>query len=152
MISLEEEYAVKLQEMEQRHQEEIAAIQELNETTAQVVVDDDHDEQAPNPDNAEKELRERKREKARRKLLQKLEQQKQLQEEQERDLAGPSARKQELELLQEQLEPLQLEIMPVASDGHCLYRAVSEQCDQTYLELRTYILLERFSLKTTVRQ
>jgi OTU domain-containing protein 6 len=150
---LEEEYAVKLQEMEQRHEEEMAAIQkELDGTTPQVVDDDDHDEQAPNPDNAEKELRERKREKARRKLLQKLEQQKQLQEEQERDLAGPSARKQELELLQEQLDPLQLEIMPVASDGHCLYRAVSEQCDQTYLELRTYILLERLSLKTTARQ
>jgi glycosyltransferase involved in cell wall biosynthesis len=127
MISLEEEYVVKLQEMEQRHQEELAAIQkELNETTAEVVDVVDDDEQAPNPENAEKERRECKREKARCKHLQKLEQQKQLQKEQERDFEGPSARKQELELLQEQLEPLQLYLVPVASDGHCLYRAVAE--------------------------
>jgi OTU domain-containing protein 6 len=143
MVSLEEEYAAKLQEMEHRHQEELTAVQkELDETNVVVVVDTNNDEQvAPNPEDIEKERRERKREKARCKLLQKREQETQLLLEQKRDLEGPSARKQELELLiQEQLEPLQLEIIPVASDGHCLYRAVAEQCDPTrsYLELRTY--------------
>lgn len=118
--------------MEQRHKGELAAFtepQEIVEKKEQPSVEEDI--------TIDKEAKERKQSKARRKREQQLLKQKQLEEEQERDLEGPSARKEELHIIQTLLTPLGLEIQPVASDGHCLYRAVAEQCaDRNYLELR----------------
>jgi OTU domain-containing protein 6 len=135
LCSLQEEYAIKLQEMEQRHKEELAA---FTETPQEMIVENKMNEpEQEDIINIDKEAKERKQSKARRKREQQLVKQKQLEEEQERDLEGPSARKEELQIIQTLLKPLGLKIQPVASDGHCLYRAVAEQIvDKNYLDLR----------------
>lgn len=121
--------------MKQRHVEELAiyTTQPEEEEMIESVVEtskDDHDV-------VDKEMKERKQNKARRKREQERLKQKQLEAEQERDLAGPSARKEELAQIQLTLQPLGLEIIPVVSDGHCLYRAVANQVEnKDYLELR----------------
>lgn len=140
LCSLEEEYATKLHEMEQRHKEELLALGMTDESQAEEpqasIVD------KTSEDIMDKETKERKQSKARRKREQERLKQKQLQEEQERDLEGPSARKEELEMIQTLLTPLGMAIYPVTSDGHCLYRAVAEQVgNKNYLDLRELCIL-----------
>ena len=147
--SLQEEYTKKLEEMKQRHVEELAIYttqpkeeEEMMESVVETNKEDDN--------VVDKEMRERKQNKARRKREQERLKQKQLEAEQERDLAGPSARKEELAQIQLTLQPLGLEIIPVVSDGHCLYRAVANQVEnKDYRELRKlYIYCIVYCLKT----
>jgi OTU domain-containing protein 6 len=141
--SLEEEYVTKLAEMQERHKQELAALQgdEAPESTC----DEDTEtpaEETPSQqqeEDPEKAARERKQAKVRRKREQQRQKQKELEAEQQKDLAGPSARNDELEILKTKLDPLSLEVVPVASDGHCLYRAVAAQCnDMDYTQMREY--------------
>ncbi len=83
-------------------------------------------------------LREKKQLKARRKREKQREKERQRQLEVARETreAGPSLRQIEIEQLHQQLAPLHLKIEEVKADGHCLYRAVASQCDQTYAEIR----------------
>ena len=135
MGSLQEEYAMKLEEMKQRQEEELSRFAPQKEEEEE----EEEERIVEETTNADKERIERKQNKARRKREQERLKQKQLQEEQERDLAGPSARKEELCQIQLVLQPLDLEIVPVTSDGHCLYRAVANQVGNTdYMELRKF--------------
>jgi len=58
--------------------------------------------------------------------------------EQAQNEAGPSARDLECQAIQAVLEPKKLTIQEVASDGHCLYRAIGEQCRLNYQDVREY--------------
>ena len=145
-LSLEEEYVTKLTELQERHKQELAALQgddappEESTTTADAKDSTitPPQQQEEEVEDAEKAARERKQAKARRKRQVQREKEKQLDAERERDLAGPSARTDELAVLKIKLDPLSLKVKPVASDGHCLYRAVAAQCgdDIDYSQVR----------------
>lgn len=124
--------------MKERHEKELAAGEDANadeQPTSPAA-----DTSATEEEDAERAARERKQEKARRKREAQRQKQKELEEEQAKDLAGPSARNTELAVLKTKLDPLSLKIEAVASDGHCLYRAVASQCndDADYSQIRKY--------------
>jgi OTU domain-containing protein 6 len=106
----------------------------------------DDEEQEDNDDNVEEDAglsaKERKQAKARRKKERQREKdlQRQLDLELEVANAGPSARHIETQQLMAILEPLNLKVSEVAADGHCLYRAVGAQTNQSFEELREYFL------------
>lgn len=100
-----------------------------NTTTTLEIVDPD-----------EEEARQRKRDKAQRKKeKQRLKELQKLAEEEEIAAnAGPNMRNVELEEIQGHLRPLQFQVVPVAADGHCLYRAVGAQTQKEYMDVRKY--------------
>jgi len=73
----------------------------------------------------------RKREKAREK-----ERERQRQIDEETANAGPLPRDVENSHIESQLRPLNLKIVDVEADGHCLYRAVAAQCNSNYVDMR----------------
>jgi OTU domain-containing protein 6 len=148
--SLQEEYTKQLEEMKQRHVEELAIYTTQPNEEEEEMIESVVETNKEDDDDVKKEMKERKQNKARRKREQERLKQKQLEAEQERDLAGPSARKEELAQIQLTLQPLGLEIIPVVSDGHCLYRAVANQVEnKDYRELRKlYIYCIVYCLKT----
>lgn len=72
----------------------------------------------------------RKREKAREK-----ERQREKEIEEETANAGPSQKTLEIEILMQRLEPLGLTIRDVEADGHCLFRAVANECGKDFKEI-----------------
>ena len=147
--SLEEEYDTKLEELQKRQKQELASSQgehtddEQPDTAAAANVESEppaHEQQEEEED-PQKAARERKQAKVRRKREQQRQKQKELEAEQDKDLAGPSARNDELEILKSKLDPLSLKVIPVASDGHCLYRAVAAQCqNMDYSQMREFTM------------
>lgn len=135
---MEQEYASKLTEMQERHKQELAALQGDDEEPLQKDKTEEETTQVEEKEDPDRAARERKQAKARRKREAQRQKQKELEEEQARDLAGPSARSQELDILKTKLDPLNLKIDTVAADGHCLYRAVASQCedDAEYTQIR----------------
>mmetsp|Transcript_16352 Transcript_16352/g.29546 ORF Transcript_16352/g.29546 Transcript_16352/m.29546 type:complete len:191 (+) Transcript_16352:45-617(+) len=134
---LEDEYETKLSDMKERHEQELSAFDNANADEQPTPAPDITN---PTEEDAEQAARERKQEKARRKREAQRQKQKELEEEQAKDLAGPSARNHELAVLKSKLDPLSLKIETVASDGHCLYRAVAAQCSDgsDYTRIREY--------------
>lgn len=134
-----------MKELQERHQQELAALQgdDNQDAAAAVVEETTPTTQEEEVVDKEKEARERKQAKARRKKEAQRQKQRELEEEQAKDLAGPSARSQELDVLKTKLDPLSLKIQTVTADGHCLYRAVAAQCDDgtDYSQIREYSLL-----------
>lgn len=129
--------------MKERHEQELAALQDANANYQQPTPPADTavtNQATEEEEDAERAARERKQEKARRKRQAQRQKQKELEEEQAKDLAGPSARNNELAVLKTRLDPLSLKIETVASDGHCLYRAVAAQSndDADYSQIREY--------------
>lgn len=141
LAALEEEYANKLTELQAKHQAELAAAAPEGGDAPAAADSKDEEEPSISPEEQEAERKRlAKQAKARAKREKQRQVQLELEQEQERDLNDPtSARKQELAILEEKLKPLQFQIAPVASDGHCLYRAVASQLGKggdSYTEIR----------------
>lgn len=130
--------------MKERHEQELSAFEDANADEQPTPAPDITN---PTEEDAEQAARERKQEKARRKREAQRQKQKELEEEQAKDLAGPSARNDELAVLKSKLDPLSLKIESVASDGHCLYRAVASQCSDgsDYTRIREYQYLNYYT-------
>ncbi len=159
---VEQEFAVKLQEIESKHCQELEqlggedsnapVVNDAAEVTVEsgvtgvtgvtaTVKKEDSTELEDNEHSSSLSLmteKERKLEKARRKK----EKQRQKELEKERELeeiaanAGPNMRVVEMEQIQSTLTPLQLTIREVAADGHCLYRAIGEHTQNDYQQVR----------------
>ena len=114
--------------MEDRHKVELsqAAAPETNATPPE-----SEPRETIDADQAEKE---RKQEKARKKRAKQREKEKQREQEiaEETAKAGPSPRDVEMEIIQQQLTPLNMKISEVAADGHYLYRSVAAQANSDY--------------------
>jgi len=149
LYSVEAEYATKESELKERHAAEIAALQSGGSAAEAVPAEaapgdeDVKDEAASAPpaaamapaEETEEEKRRKKQEKARKKKMDKKQRQLDAEKKREEEIeaerlaAGPSAKELEIRRMEElYLKPAGLRIMDVAADGHCLYRAVAEQC------------------------
>jgi OTU domain-containing protein 6 len=145
---VEEEYAAKLKELEDRHRSEIAALGGDDTGAADNNARDIND--SANIDNAiDTAAIERQ------KKLEKIRQQKEAERqriiEQERQAIedakniGPTLRDIEMDQIIQQLQPHQLRIQPIPADGNCLFRAIAAQCHvpeitdtvMTYQDVRT---------------
>ena len=140
--STEKEYDEKLKQMQATHAEELGALgggeeAQAAETTAAATTT--IEEEQPAALDPEEEARQRKLEKARRKR----EKQREKEQQREREIAeetanaGPLPRDVENAQIMERLAPLNMEIVQVAADGHCLYRAVAAHLtNQTFTSVR----------------
>ena len=129
---VEAEFDTKLQELEAKHQQELAELSSggggseetpaVSEVAPAVTTIPPEETKSP-----EDEERERKQAKARRKREKQKEKERELERqiEEENANAGPSNRQIEVQQIEQQLTPLGLKIAEIASDGNCLYRAVS---------------------------
>jgi OTU domain-containing protein 6 len=147
MEAAEAEYVTKLQNLEASYQENLAS---LGVACLQVSSEEKSQgretKEAPSRTIAEPTAgivdedaaeRERKVAKARKKREKQKEQEAKIKEqiELENAMAGPSLRQVELEQMQAFLDPLNLRIVEVEADGHCLYRAVAAQSNYDYKEI-----------------
>jgi OTU domain-containing protein 6 len=146
LYSAETEYAEKLEQMQQRHKQEVEAVIGLAEaggtggetdqkaateaeTEAAANVQSEMESEGNKNNNSKLEKARRKREK-----------QKDEQRQKEANIAaelqsvaqsGPTARDAEMNAIQAHLTPLGLQIATIPADGHCLYRAVQAQLMNT---------------------
>lgn len=153
---MEAEFDAKLQELEAQQQQELAEFSAgagsgeapNSESAAPKAAAAAAPKAACAPEEPNKspedEERDRKQAKARRKRDKQKQQQRDLERQiaEETLQAGPSSRQMEVEAIQQQLEPLGLVIAEIASDGNCLYRAISASVPSmvgSYQETRAYI-------------
>ena len=142
--STEKEYTQKLTELRKKHQQELAVTSSPafgSDTGTAEPIRTDLEASPSLPINIEPEPVSEKNQK-----LEKAKRKKEKQKEKERRYkqelaemnanAGPSLRRIELELLDQQLKPLSLTIIEIPSDGNCLYRAVAAQCGLDYIKVR----------------
>ncbi|CAJ1950304.1 unnamed protein product [Cylindrotheca closterium] len=137
IAAVEEEYASRLRDMQQEHEQKLKSLGALiesppNQKKEGVV--------ASELDDTTKELSEK--EKKQLKARKKKERQKEREIERQAALdseianAGPSLRDVELEQIEITLTPLDLCMKEVEADGHCLYRAIGAQMGTDYQEIR----------------
>ena len=131
---MEEEYATKLKDLEERHRSELAALGGSDDA----VIPDETNNNNDRTNNINIDTAETIAAIARQKKLEQIRQQKEA--ERQRILAqerqsiedaqnvGPTRREIELEQITQQLQPHQLRIQPVPADGNCLFRAIAAQC------------------------
>ena len=128
--SVEEEYATKLKDLEDRHRSEVAALGG-NDTSTNEDIKMSND--STNINNAE-DLVSIERQKKLEKIRQQKEAERQKIIEQERQSIedakniGPTIRDIEIEQITQQLKPHHLKIQPIPADGNCLFRAIAAQC------------------------
>lgn len=141
LFSTEKEFEAKLTQLQVKHAEELGALGGGDAVQADETTSEEKQQQQPPPPTAdpEEEARQRKLEKARRKR----EKQREKEQQREREIAeetanaGPLPRDVENAQIMERLAPLNLEIVQVAADGHCLYRAVAAHLtDQSFTSVR----------------
>jgi len=135
VVAVEEEYALRLKELEANHALHLARIGEDLDTRS---TQDRAEEMPAAEDETQESAKDRKQEKARRKKERQKERELQREKEIEEEAAnaGPSLRTVELEQLQNVLTPLNFLIAEVEADGHCLYRAVGAQTGRDYIHVR----------------
>lgn len=104
----------KASQDEQKQQHE----QELNALMAELELNEG-DEAAPVKKSTKAQRRRQNKEKK--------EQEQDKEREQLKESGGPSSRDIEIDMINNKLAPLGLTIKPVASDGHCMYRAIADQ-------------------------
>mmetsp|Transcript_6142 Transcript_6142/g.9335 ORF Transcript_6142/g.9335 Transcript_6142/m.9335 type:complete len:239 (-) Transcript_6142:115-831(-) len=132
---MEVEYAEKEKQMLTRHEKERAATEPAEEDKPKEEQTVEKVGEVPK----EEEPQERKLTKAQRRKMKERQKQRERDAmlEQAQNEAGPSARDLECQAIQAVLEPKKLTIQEVASDGHCLYRAIGEQCRLNYQDVRS---------------
>jgi OTU domain-containing protein 6 len=136
-----ETQALQMQyDLKAKQQDEMDALEEYIETNGPIEVDESkvqkvvvEDEVKAPVSEPEKDTKESKKAKAQRKKDKKAakEQEKELQKEEIRNGAGPSLRDVELDSISKTLKEKGLQIKDIPSDGHCMYRALSDQLSMT---------------------
>ncbi|KAL3903877.1 MAG: hypothetical protein SGARI_005181 [Bacillariaceae sp.] len=141
LAATETEFANKFDSLNAKHQEDIAALAVASVKISNNNTGDGGDAIKPTEpppsqtvDDPEEEARQRKLEKARKKREKQREKEAALEQQiaDETANAGPSMRNVELGQLQSILSPLHLTVREVQADGHCLYRAVGAQTQQSF--------------------
>ena len=127
---MEGEYAIKLNDLEDRHRLELSALGGDDTADADSTKDTDESTKIDNAIDVAAIDRQKK--------IEKIRQQKEIDRqriiEQERQLIedakniGPTLRDIELQQIEQQLQPHHLRIQPIPADGNCLFRAIAAQC------------------------
>jgi OTU domain-containing protein 6 len=132
---VEEEFATKLKDMEDRHRTEVAALVGSDTDTAEVNESSgtNNSAAATNISNAEDIAA-----MERQKKLEKIREQKELERQriiekerqsmEEAKNIGPTLRDIEIQQITQQLRPRHYKIQPIPADGNCLFRAIAAQC------------------------
>lgn len=125
---LRQRYTKEKNALEERHYEELMPFKldkllnesysNLNEEVAEIAVSKE--------DLAKQKKREKNKKKSASKIKKAEMMRKQVEEELEKD-GGMTERQRELQVILNQLTPLELSVHEIQADGHCLYRAISHQ-------------------------
>eukprot|EP01080_Neovahlkampfia_damariscottae_P001086 gene1086-10605_t len=136
---MEVENEKKMKELLKKHEEEMSKFD--NDETKESEEVEKIEEKKPTEEELEKiKKKEKNKRRNENKKQKEIENRKKVEEEIKN--AGGTERQIELNAIQKQLNELSLEMKLIASDGHCLYRAISDQLqekDLDYLKVRKLI-------------